>query len=126
MSVQMGLNAKPGGDEAFADALERIMFDPELTEAFYERPAETLEFLGVPVEDKERARLASAGLKAALAGRSPGVEALSWTKPLVKVATKGTKPVVSVAVNVAVNTVVAETVESPLRAKQDRAKEKEK
>src|SRR5262245_43409610 len=124
MSTQMGLNQTPGGDEAFADAIERIMFDRELTEAFFERPAETLEFLGVHVEDKERARLASDSLKAALAERSLGAVELSWTKPLVKVVTKGTKPVVSVAVSVAVNTVVKNQLEAPLREKPDRVKKK--
>jgi hypothetical protein len=87
--------------EKFAAAVDKLLTDEKVRQEFDKDPVASLQKLGVDFQDEMRAKVAAEHLKASLKGPLDSNVALAWTSPLVRVATKGTRPVVSVAVNVA-------------------------
>lgn len=79
-------------DQRFADVVDRVLTDSAFAKKLERDPATTLTAAGF--------KLTAAQRKAIISPKGPDFEALKLpTKPLVRIVTKGTKPVVQVVVN---------------------------
>ncbi len=111
----------------FAEALDRIVSDPEFREALRTRPTEMLPELGIEIEDRDRAervaqRLVRGGERAAArAGAElPDVEPLITAEPSVNVLVfAAIEPAVDSAVEVVAAILVDREVEEALEKIQD-------
>ena len=84
-------------DKQLAQVIGRIFSDEKFAQRLEKHPEEALREAGVSLSPEQKKSLA--GKTEHFTVPASGEAAISWTKPLVRVLTKGTKPVVQVAVN---------------------------
>lgn len=75
----------------YEEAIKKVLQDEELREKMNQDPAGTLEGLGIELTPEAREALRRGDAM-------PPETVAAWTRPLVNVATRGTKPVVQSAV----------------------------
>jgi hypothetical protein len=80
------------GEERYAEAMRRILTDPDVQDQLEKDPVGTMENLGFNLDDDARQELQSRGLT------QPELGVAAVPAVLVRVATNGTRPAVSVAV----------------------------
>src|SRR5580698_7417588 len=96
----------PHGDqEKFAALIGRVFTDKEFAKAVESNPAEALKSAGYTLTPEQ-----VHNMKQPLGSH---VDAFPWTKPVVSILTKGTQPVVQVAVNTIL------TVATPVKAEKE-------
>jgi hypothetical protein len=97
-------------EQQFARLVDRIFADEEFARAMDSDPEATLREAGVELGEPQLAGIRQVRRFEVPDDLGDGQNAISWTRPVVQILTKGTRPVV----NVVVNSVVVEESDDPV------------
>jgi hypothetical protein len=81
-------------EKKFADVVDRVIADPKFAKTMQDDPTGALTSAGFRLTAAQKSALRNPRLVT-----GDEASARSWTRPVVRILTKGTRPVVSVAVN---------------------------